>query len=162
MSSQHESAHIETLDETPDKTLGTTNPNHEAKAFAKAIDKIVKANYGSSKSKLKLREPDPFDSSNSRKLRTFILQCKLNFRDRPDQFEDDTTKVNYILSHLKGSALDCFESALFDLIEHLWLSDLVSRFVPPAKSQSIDHYIGDIGRDLTDPPRSHRSNWLLS
>ena len=71
-------------------------------------------------------------------------------------------KVNYILSHLKGSALDCFESALFDLIEHLWLSDLVSRFVPPAKSQSIDHYIGDIGRDLTDPPRSHRSNRLLS
>src|SRR5882724_856176 len=42
MSSQHKSAHIETLDETPDKTLGTTNPNQEAEAFAKAIDKIVK------------------------------------------------------------------------------------------------------------------------
>jgi len=77
MSSQPKSTHIETLDETPDETLGTTN--HEAEAFAKAIDKIVKANYGSSKSKPKLREPDPFDGSNSRKLRTFILQCKLNF-----------------------------------------------------------------------------------
>jgi len=31
----------------------------------------------------------------------------------------------------------------------------LSRFVPPAKSQSIDHYIGDIGHDLTDSPRSH-------
>src|SRR5882724_4337090 len=122
MSSQPESAHIETLDETPDETLGTTN--HEAEAFAKAINKIVKANYGSSKSKPKLREPDPFDGSNSWKLRTFILQCKLNFRDRPDQFQDDTTKVNYILSHLKGSALDCFETALLDPIEPIWLSDL--------------------------------------
>src|SRR5882724_5421408 len=110
MSSQPESTHIETLDETPDETLGTTN--HEAKAFAKAIDKIVKANYGSSKSKPKLWEPDPFDGSDSQKLHTFILQCKLNFRDRPDQFQDNTTKVNYILSHLKGSTLDCFKPAL--------------------------------------------------
>src|SRR5882724_564360 len=70
-----ESAHIETLDETPDDT---TNPNTEAKTFAKAIDKIIKANYGSS-SILKLHEPNPFDGSNSRKLHTFILQCKLNF-----------------------------------------------------------------------------------
>src|SRR5882724_11365894 len=70
MSSQPESTHIETLDETPDKTLGTTN--HEAEAFAKAIDKIVKANYSSSKSKL--REPNPFNGSDSQKLCTFILQ----------------------------------------------------------------------------------------
>src|SRR5882724_108489 len=122
MSSQPESTHIETLDETPDETLGTTN--HEAEAFAKAIDKMVKANYGSSKSKPKLREPDPFNGSNSRKLHTFILQCKLNFRDHPNQFQDYTTKVNYILSHLKGSTLDCFEPALLDPIEPIWLLDL--------------------------------------
>src|SRR5882724_3004552 len=122
MSSQPESAHIETLDETPDKTLGTTN--HEAEAFAKAIDKIIKANYGSSKSKPKLWEPDPFNGSDSQKLRTFILQCKLNFRDCPDQFQNDATKVNYILSYLKGSALDCFKPALLDPIEPFWLSDL--------------------------------------
>src|SRR5882724_6252379 len=122
MSSQPKSAHIETLDETPDETLGTTN--HEAEAFTKALNKIVKANYGSSKSKPKLREPDPFNSSDSWKLHAFILQCKLNFRDRPNQFQDDTTKVNYILSHLKGSALDCFEPTLLDPIEPIWLSDL--------------------------------------
>src|SRR5882724_1367928 len=104
MSSQPKSAHIETLDETPDEMLGTTNPNNEVEAFAKAINKIVKANYGSPKSKPKLREPDPFDGSDSRKLHTFILQCKLNFQDCPDLFQNDTTKVNYVLSHLKGSA----------------------------------------------------------
>src|SRR5882724_9661012 len=122
MSSQPESAHIDTLDETPNETLGTTN--HEAEAFTKAIDKIVKANYGSSKSKLKLWEPDPFNGSDSQKLYTFIIQCKLNFQDHPDQFQDDTTKVNYILSHLKGSTLDCFEPTLLDPIEPIWLSDL--------------------------------------
>src|SRR5882724_1635725 len=124
MSSQHESAHIETLDETPDETLGTTNPNQEAEAFAKAIDKIVKANYGSSNSKPKLWEPDPFDGSDSWKLRTFILQCKLNFQDHPNQFQDNTTKDNYILSHLKGSAIDCFKPTLLDPIVPLcfWTS----------------------------------------
>jgi len=122
MSSQPESAHIETLDETPDETLETTN--HEAEAFAKAIDKIIKANYSSSKSKPELQEPNPFNGSDSRELHTFILQCKLNFRDCPDQFQDNTTKVNYILSHLKGSTLDCFEPALLDPIEPIWLLDL--------------------------------------
>ena len=38
-------------------------------------------------------------------------------------FEDDTDKVNYVLSFLKGTALDCFESAILDPIEPAWLSD---------------------------------------
>src|SRR6266481_9009134 len=42
-------------------------------------------------SKVKLQEPDLFDSSDSRKLHTFILQCKLNFQDRPDLFKDNST-----------------------------------------------------------------------
>src|SRR5882724_4560033 len=74
-------------------------------------------------SKPKLQEPDPFDGSDSHKLHTFILQCKLNFQDHKDQFEDDTDKVNYVLSFLKGTALNCFESAILAPIEHLWLSD---------------------------------------
>jgi len=73
------------------------------------------------KSKPKLQEPDPFDGSNSHKLRTFILQCKLNFQDYKDMFEDDTKKVNYVLSYLKGTPLDCFESAILDPIKPQWL-----------------------------------------
>src|SRR5882724_3013790 len=38
-------------------------------------------------------------------------------------FEDNTDKVNYVLSYLKGTALDCFESAVLDPIEPQWLSD---------------------------------------
>src|SRR5882724_11242755 len=69
---------------------------HEAEAttFTEAIGKVLKTNNSS---KPKLWEPDPFDGSNSCKLCTFILQCKLNFQDHKNLFEDDTNKVNYIL-----------------------------------------------------------------
>jgi len=111
------SAHI---DPTDDDTPASNSHEAEATAFAEAIGKVLKSN---SNSKAKLREPDPFNGSDSRKLRTFILQCKLNFRDRKDLFEDDTDKVNYVLSFLKGTALDCFESAILDPVEPAWLSD---------------------------------------
>ena len=51
------------------------------------------------------------------------LQCKLNFQDHKDLFEDDTNKVNYVLSFLKGTALDCFESAILDPVKPPWLLD---------------------------------------
>jgi len=88
--------------------------------LAQAINRIVKSNLPN---KVKLQEPNPFDGSDTRKLHTFILQCKLNFRDRSDLFQDDLTKVNYMLSHLKGSALDCFEPALLETPEPTWLSN---------------------------------------
>src|SRR5467141_2764921 len=101
-------------------SLKTPEPLSEVQKFAKAIGDIVKTG---SPSKPKLREPDTFDGSDSRKLRTFILQCKLNFRDRPDLFQDDKSKVNYVLSYLKGTALDCFESVILDPKEPYWASD---------------------------------------
>ena len=54
----------------------------------------------------------------------FIHQCKLNFRDWKDLFEDETAKVNYALSYLKGIALDCFEPTLLALNAPGWLSNL--------------------------------------
>src|SRR6266481_8076695 len=83
MSTQPQSAHGsnqgQTLDESPEET--PNQPHQEPtleEAFVKAVDSIVKANMSS---KVKLQEPDPFYSSDSRKLCTFILQCKLNFPD---------------------------------------------------------------------------------
>src|SRR5882724_8458110 len=108
------------IDPTDDDTPASNSHEAEATAFAEAIGKVLKSN---SSSKAKLREPYPFDGSDSRKLRTFILQCKLNFRDHKDIFEDDANKVNYVLSFLKGTALDCFESAILDPVEPAWLSD---------------------------------------
>src|SRR5882724_2846854 len=39
-------------------------------------------------------------------------------------FKSNTAKVNYMLSYLKGSTLDCFEPALLNLNEPIWLLDL--------------------------------------
>src|SRR5882672_7458530 len=110
----HSSMHIDPDVETPDDTAS------KAQQFAEAMGKLVK--LGNS-AKPKLREPDTFDGSNSCKLRTFILQCMVNFRDFPDLFEDNKSKVNYVLSYLKGTALDCFKSAILDRDEPDWASD---------------------------------------
>jgi hypothetical protein len=37
-------------------------------------------------SRAKLREPDPFDGKDLKKLRGFLLQCTLNFHARPQEF----------------------------------------------------------------------------
>src|SRR6266481_8669959 len=95
-------------------------PQSEAEALASAIDRVVKSNL---LNKVKLRDPDLFDGSDTRKLCTFILQCKLNFRDCSDLFQDDMTKVNYMLSYLKGTALDCFKPALLETPEPMWPSN---------------------------------------
>jgi len=110
---------------TPQQTqvpisLETPEPLSKVQKFAKAIGEIVKTG---SPSKPKLREPDTFDGSDSQKLRTFILQCKLNFRDHPDLFKDDKSKVSYVLSYLKGTALDCFESTILDPDQPDWASN---------------------------------------
>src|SRR6266481_4527653 len=58
------------------------------------------------------------------KLRTFILQCSLHFRDRANAFASDRAKVTYALSFLTGPALGWFEPMLFDQDgEPPWLSD---------------------------------------
>jgi len=54
------------------------------------------------------------------------LFSSANSTSDPDLFPDDTVKVNYILSYLKGSALDCFKPTLQPCTNH---SDLDSRQV---------------------------------
>ena len=96
----------------PSAILATGNSQPiDVTTMANTIKDLVKSNLPS---RVKIREPDPFDGSDPEKLCTFLLQCKLNFRDCKDLFQDETTKVNYVLSYLKGSALDCFEPGLLD------------------------------------------------
>src|SRR5882724_10677883 len=104
-----------------DNTLTTMHDEPEANSLARAINNLVKSN--TSISRPKLCEPDPFDGSDLHKLQTFILQCKLNFQDQKDQFENEEDKVNYTLSYLKGLALDCFEPALLGINDPVWLLD---------------------------------------
>ena len=50
----------------------------------------------------KVREPDPFDGTDTTKLRTFLVQLQLNFNDQPCTFSEDWRKVNFAISYLKG------------------------------------------------------------
>jgi len=74
---------------------------------------------------VKIRDCNTFDGSNSKKLRGFLLQCKLNFQSNPRSFQTKQSKVNYSLSFLKGTTLNYFEPYLADdpVNEPAWLSN---------------------------------------
>ncbi|KAG6325694.1 hypothetical protein ID866_13395, partial [Astraeus odoratus] len=53
-----------------------------------------------------------FNGSDPKKLCMFLVQCELNFQDRPCAFCNDRTKVTFAQSYLKGMALQWFEPDL--------------------------------------------------
>jgi len=66
----------------------------------------------SSSSCAKVREPDTFDGTDPKKLRTFLVQCELCFQDRAKAFCLDRAKVTFAQSYLKGMTLEWFEPDL--------------------------------------------------
>ncbi|KIN96352.1 hypothetical protein M404DRAFT_78891, partial [Pisolithus tinctorius Marx 270] len=76
--------------------------------------------------KTKVRKPDTFDGSDPKKLREFLIQCELNFQDRPRAFRSDRAKVTFTQSYLKGMALAWFEPDLLNPDNYdrpLWMDD---------------------------------------
>ena len=63
-------------------------------------------------SRVKTRDPDPYDGTDPSKLRAFLSQCRLAFRSRPHDFTDDQIKITYAVSWLKGTALRWYEPNL--------------------------------------------------
>ncbi|KAJ4470228.1 hypothetical protein J3R30DRAFT_3238672, partial [Lentinula aciculospora] len=63
--------------------------------------------------KAKVKEPDVFDGSDPRKLKTFLVSLSLVFLDRPNYFTDQR-KIAYALSYLSGSAREWFEPDILD------------------------------------------------
>ena len=66
-----------------------------------AIDRLARVSRPSESSHTKVREPDTFNGTNSKKLHTFLVQCELNFQDRPKAFQTDHAK-----SHLRAILLE--------------------------------------------------------
>ena len=99
-------------------------------SLARAFDRLADGLLNSKRTPTlaQVWEPDPFDSSDTYKLQPFLIQCFLNFRDQPDVSTDDSAKVTYTLSYLKGTALNWFEPSLTSGIDIPWLSDY-SKFV---------------------------------
>jgi Ty3 transposon capsid-like protein/Zinc knuckle len=84
-----------------DNNVGTAD-------IVSALRDLAKGRKDSNKTLV--REPDTFDGSDPRKLQSFLVQCRLNFNDQPNLFRSDRKKVNYVLSHLRGTALQWFEA----------------------------------------------------
>ena len=92
-----------------------------------AINRLVRVSHPSESSRTKVREPDTFDGTDSKKLRTFLVQCELNFQDQPKAFRTDRAKVTYTQSYLKGMALEWFKPDLLRFADPdarpYWMSD---------------------------------------
>jgi hypothetical protein len=85
----------------------------------------------------KVREPDTFDGSDPKKLQSFLVLCQLNFLDQPRLFQSDRKKINYVLSHLRGTALQWFEMDILNepdadklQVYDIFLNELRSNFGP--------------------------------
>ncbi|KAJ7821087.1 hypothetical protein B0H14DRAFT_3876042 [Mycena olivaceomarginata] len=68
----------------------------------------------SEKSRARVQDPDIFDGKDPDKLRTFLFQGILNFKDHPSAFVRDHQKVNYMISYLTGDALGWFKPSIVD------------------------------------------------
>jgi len=68
----------------------------------------------SSSSHAKVRELDTFNSTEPKKLWTFLIQCELCFQDRAKVFHLDRAKVTLTQSYLKGMTLEWFELDLLN------------------------------------------------
>jgi Retrotransposon gag protein/Zinc knuckle len=77
------------------------------------------------KSKAKVCEPEVYDGTDQAKLRTFFLQCYINFCDCPSAFRTGSAEIQYAISYLSSSALQYFEPAILGEVtpEPVWLRD---------------------------------------
>ena len=84
-------------------------------------------NSESSSSRTCIHELDTFDDTDPKKLRTFLVQCELNFQDRQRAFNADRAKVTFAQSYLKGMALEWFKPDLLGTLDvydcPLWMDD---------------------------------------
>jgi len=56
-----------------------------------------------------VKEPDLFSGGSPDKLRAFIFQCQIYFRACEGEFLEDTERIFFAISYLRGVALDYFE-----------------------------------------------------
>src|SRR6267154_2608893 len=102
-----------------DTEIDSSDLNPETRVMlqlSRAISSLARSSrrtsHNSDSSKAKVHEPDTFDGTDPCKLRAFLVQCELHFRNRPRAFNTDGAKVTFAQSYLKGMALEWFEPDL--------------------------------------------------
>jgi Retrotransposon gag protein len=79
----------------------------------------------------KLHEPEPFTGKDPKKLKAFIFQCQLYFRNL--DFDSDSKKVTFALSYLWNVAQEWFEPGISGLTEE-----------PPEWSNSWETFLDEL------------------
>ncbi|KAG6325910.1 hypothetical protein ID866_13179, partial [Astraeus odoratus] len=139
-------------------TTQTTMMDNPLLALTNAISRLSHATRrrpeDSGAACTKVREPDTFDSTDPKKLHEFLVQCELNFHDRPQAFRLDLWKVGFALSFLKGIALAWFEPDLLNAIpgaEPAWADDysefvieLTTNFGPHNPISNAEHQLDNL------------------
>jgi hypothetical protein len=95
------------------------SPKPEPSASTQADD-LVRAikKLGKMKSDAgKLHEPEPFTGKDPKKLKAFIFQCQLYFRN--SDFDSDSKKVTFVLSYLWDVAQEWLNLVFPDLLMSL-------------------------------------------
>jgi len=90
-----------------------------------------------------IREPDPFSGGGPDELWAFLFQCQIYFRASEEEFTEDSEKIFFAISYLRGIALDYFEPFItepdplhsLDFLEDWpafvqWLSNVFGSYSP--------------------------------
>ncbi|KAG6327269.1 hypothetical protein ID866_11820 [Astraeus odoratus] len=119
----------------------------------------------------KVHEPDTFNGMDPKKLREFLVQCELNFHDRPQAFRLDLQKVGFTLSFLKGIALAWFEPDLLNAIlgtEPTWADDysefiieLTTNFSPHNPVGNAEHQLNNLSMKDSNHINKYIAIWQL-
>jgi hypothetical protein len=100
----------------PDSDGEQNNSPAEERNLAQALELLAQKIGGmpmqKPKSSIKPRVPDTFDGSDPNKLEAFTFQCNMYLAVRSGDFPDDESRVTFVLSYLKGSPQDWFQSEL--------------------------------------------------
>ena len=130
-------------------------PHDTLADLASMISSLARsAHCSTSKStpRTKVRKLDQFDGTDPHKLRTFLVQCELNFQDRSKAFVKDCAKVTFVQSYLKGMALEWFELDLLQMedpaLNPAWMNDF-KEFILELQTNFGPHYpVGDAEHQL--------------
>jgi Retrotransposon gag protein len=99
----------------------------------------------------KLREPEPFTGKDPKKLKAFIFQCQLYFRN--SDFDSDSKKVIFALSYLWDVAQEWFEPGISGLTDEplewfdnweAFLDELRTNFGPYDETGNAEHELTNL------------------
>jgi Retrotransposon gag protein len=119
----------------------------QADDLVRAIKKLGKMKSDAGK----LREPELFTGKDPKKLKAFIFQCQLYFRN--SDFDSDSKKVTFALSYLQDVAQEWFEPGISELTDEplkwfdnwkAFLDELHTNFGPYNKMGDAEHELTNL------------------